>query len=303
MLFRSQLKTARVEEAQKEVKQTSGPGNFHTPPSVEEAKKKVAEDEARLPVYTLEDFELIAEVLVTAFDSGVVTGLRVFAKDDSDAPYNISVNKKKDLKNLVARLLLKHNVKLKLEYLLIFTALTAYASPAIAAKKHRDAVNKALAEVEEKKRKERLQKIKEEAEAEERVKKIKEKLSAKVPELSGSVNTEPVSKVTLEPVGNTPITEELFPKKEEIAVQIPLVMTKDMKQALDDLGYKGVQISRMKPAEAWVIIKDMIKAPSLDEKKEDGEEVIIKTPKQILEEKQKGETVIKTKRNQGGQKK
>ena len=125
--------TAKAPEAEKESAEPK-----ETVESVQAKIKEVDNDTSEQ--FSLEDFELFAEIIIDVVTVFMTTALRWYAKDDSDAAYEIPVKKQKMLVKQLARLLVKYQAKFSLEFMFILTLVLVYATPFNKARTHRKAV-------------------------------------------------------------------------------------------------------------------------------------------------------------------
>lgn len=121
----------------------TGKETYHsgTTETVQDIRNKMlAEEEKEANKMTVEDFEDVADFIIDAFDMLAVFLLRWYAMDNSDAPYQIPVDRLKKLKHRLSRLLMRMQAKFPLGFLFIIGLVLAYASSAKKAKDHRKEV-------------------------------------------------------------------------------------------------------------------------------------------------------------------
>lgn len=111
------------------------PGTTQT---VEQIRAKlIKEEEAEVQKMTVEDFEDIADLIMDIFDTVAIFGLRWYAQDDIDSPYQIPVERMKKLKHRLSRLLMRMQAKIPMGFLFFAGLVMAYATPARKAHAHR----------------------------------------------------------------------------------------------------------------------------------------------------------------------
>lgn len=109
--------------------------------STEELRKQMITEELQpIDEMSPEDFEMIAGFLIDAWDVGMVTLLRMYAMDTTDAPYEITASKKAKLKTLLSLILIRFNKKFPLGVLFIMTLILTSITPAMKAHAHRKEV-------------------------------------------------------------------------------------------------------------------------------------------------------------------
>lgn len=106
--------------------------------SADDIRKKIKEEEkTQAESLTYKDFEMVADFLITAIDTGISTGLRIWAGDNTDAPYGIKEDKKKVLKGQLTLILIKYKQRFAIEFMFLFLLCTMYVTPFLNAKKFR----------------------------------------------------------------------------------------------------------------------------------------------------------------------
>lgn len=106
--------------------------------TVDQVRAQMLEDEKKEESkMTVEDFEDVADFIIDAVDMLAVFLLRWYAMDNTDAPYQVPVDKLKKLKHRLSRLLMRMQAKFPLGFLFIIGLLLTYASAAKKAKDHR----------------------------------------------------------------------------------------------------------------------------------------------------------------------
>lgn len=73
--------------------------------------------------YTYEDFSNIASFLLTLYDTGLSTALRVWCKDSSSSAYEMPKDKKRILEHQLTLILIKYQQKFSLEFMFFATLL------------------------------------------------------------------------------------------------------------------------------------------------------------------------------------
>jgi len=84
-----------------------------------------------------EEIADISAVIVTIIDISISSLLRIYAKDDKTSPYELSASKTKILTKQLTILLIKYNVKFKIEIMFIFTLIAIYFVPFNKARENR----------------------------------------------------------------------------------------------------------------------------------------------------------------------
>lgn len=72
--------------------------------SISDAQKDIAGMENKEPDWTFDDYKMMASFMIELFDSGLTLAFRWFAKDTTDAPYQILQSKKNKLTEQLAYL-------------------------------------------------------------------------------------------------------------------------------------------------------------------------------------------------------
>lgn len=109
--------------------------------TVEEIRQKMLkEEDDQKNKMTVEDFEDVADFLLDAFDMLAIFFLRWYAIDNTDAPYQIPVDRMKKLKYRLSRLLMRMQTKFPLGFLFILGLVLAYATQFKKARDHRKEV-------------------------------------------------------------------------------------------------------------------------------------------------------------------
>lgn len=91
--------------------------------------------------YSVEDFQDLAEFGVELIDMIAVFAIRIFAKDDTDAPYQIPISRKNSLTRTLTKILIRAQMKFPLGILFFVGLVVAYATPFKKAKDHRKFVD------------------------------------------------------------------------------------------------------------------------------------------------------------------
>jgi hypothetical protein len=127
-----------------QIKKSTGPAPEKEIPktTVEDVKKEIEEYENKKDNFTYDDFYLLAEVIVDIIEIIIVSLLRWYAKDNSDAPYLLTQTKKDRIVKLLCKVLIKYQQKFSIEFLLFLTVVTAFMTSARKAHKHRQEVLK-----------------------------------------------------------------------------------------------------------------------------------------------------------------
>ena len=125
------------------------------------AEIKAAESETK-ESFTVDDYKMIAEFLIDILDWGGSSGLMYLAKDKTDAPYVLSVQKKERLKNQLTRILVKSSFKMNFGVLFAISLIIAYIKPLKAAIENRKVVKKGEIELKNRKDNELRKKMDEE---------------------------------------------------------------------------------------------------------------------------------------------
>lgn len=106
--------------------------------NVDELSDQIRSEEAKYVAnFTAEDFADIAEVIIDLLETVIVSGLRWWAKDDTDAPYEISEKKRKRLVKHLTMVLVKHKIHFGVEIVFALTIIMAFATPTKKAIEHR----------------------------------------------------------------------------------------------------------------------------------------------------------------------
>lgn len=120
--------------------------------TVKEEIRKAEEDTK--DTFTIDDYEMISEFIIDSIDWGGSSLLMFLAKDNTDAPYVLSVIKKSRLKKQLTRILIKMEVKFNFTALFFISIILAYVSPVKKALESRKIVTKAEVDLKRKKDKE-----------------------------------------------------------------------------------------------------------------------------------------------------
>jgi len=75
-----------------------------------------------------DDFEEIASALISIIDYGLIFLAKTYAKDDTDAPYSIRNEKKDKLIYQLTLVLVKYQIRWKIEFLFLATLVIVYTS-------------------------------------------------------------------------------------------------------------------------------------------------------------------------------
>lgn len=105
-------------------------------------RQEISEAEQPAPI-KMEDIQEISQIIVNIVDMVVVSGLRWWAGDVSDTPYEIKQRKKDLIIDQLSRLLIKYNTGMSLEFLFFATIVTAYLPSFMLARKNRGILKKA----------------------------------------------------------------------------------------------------------------------------------------------------------------
>lgn len=107
----------------------------------EDYRQEISEAEKPAPV-KMEDIQEISQIIINIVDMVVVSGLRWWAGDVSDTPYEIKQRKKDLIIDQLSRLLIKYNTAMSLEFLFFATIITAYLPSFMLARKNRAILKK-----------------------------------------------------------------------------------------------------------------------------------------------------------------
>lgn len=109
---------------------------------VGEIREDIAKSEAKRngDQFTFKDILQIATFLINAFDGGIGILLNFIAKDNRVSVYTLPVETKRQLSEQLALILVKYQVKFKIEFLFFITLVLAYMGPVGGALKHRKSV-------------------------------------------------------------------------------------------------------------------------------------------------------------------
>lgn len=127
-------KTVKAAEVEEEVK-SSFSGT-----TTEQVKEQINKEENN-EQWKPEDFEMVADIIITVLDTFSANLLRIWAKDTSDTAYSLTVKKKAMLVRQLSMILIKYQAKFKIEFLFLLSIIMFYAGPFMAAKAHRKEVN------------------------------------------------------------------------------------------------------------------------------------------------------------------
>lgn len=131
--------------------------------SVEELRQQISEAEkTQVNDITVEDYEMFAEFIMGSVDWLASSGLQYVAKDRTDKPYTLSVDKKAQLTRQLSRILVKSQKKMNFTVLFFISFGLAYVKPLRAAIENR----KIITAGEEKLAKEKKAKIQKERDKE-----------------------------------------------------------------------------------------------------------------------------------------
>lgn len=87
--------------------------------------------------FTFKDIHQIATFLINAFDGGIAILLNFLAKDTAVSAYSLPVETKRQLSEQLALILVKYQVKFKIEFMFLITLILAYMGPVGGAMKKR----------------------------------------------------------------------------------------------------------------------------------------------------------------------
>lgn len=106
---------------------------------VGEIREEIAASEAKRSgdKFTFKDIHQIATFLINAFDGGISILLNFIARDNRVSVYSLPVDTKRQLADQLALILVKYQVKFKIEFLFFITLLLAYMGPVGGALKSR----------------------------------------------------------------------------------------------------------------------------------------------------------------------
>lgn len=107
----------------------------------EDYRQEISQAEQPAPI-KMEDIQEISQIIVNIVDMVVVSGLRWWAGDVSDTPYEIKQRKKDLIIDQLSRLLVKYNTGMSLEFLFFATIITAYLPSFMLARKNRGILKK-----------------------------------------------------------------------------------------------------------------------------------------------------------------
>lgn len=107
---------------------------------------KAAEEQSKQK-FTSKDMEEIAKVIILFLDSAISTGLRFWAKDNSDYGYSLPEAKKKMLEYQLTLILVKYQAKFSIEFMFILTLFIVYSVPFSKANKRRKELKNAESEI------------------------------------------------------------------------------------------------------------------------------------------------------------
>jgi len=97
--------------------------------SVKDVREQLKEEESRYEdTLTVEDVKVFAETILDFLDIGLVTVARWYAKDVSDAPYELNKKKRDRLIKQLTYIIIKHKMKMPIELLFFVTLVMAYSS-------------------------------------------------------------------------------------------------------------------------------------------------------------------------------
>lgn len=132
------------EFASKKTKENTEPLKSSIPldKKVGEIREDIAKSEAKRngDQFTFKDILQIATFLINAFDGGIGILLNFIAKDNRVSVYTLPVETKRQLSEQLALILVKYQVKFKIEFLFFITLVLAYMGPVGGALKHRKSV-------------------------------------------------------------------------------------------------------------------------------------------------------------------
>lgn len=89
---------------------------------------KVAEEQSKQN-FSAKDMEDIAKVIIMVIDTGISTGLRMWAKDTSDSAYSISTEKRKMLEYQLTLVLVKYQSRFSIEFMFLISLVICYVVP------------------------------------------------------------------------------------------------------------------------------------------------------------------------------
>lgn len=130
-----QMDTKKSEKTESEPEKSI----FNEKDTIEDIKQNIDKEVSDM---TLSDYEAIAEIIVDILDTLMSSALRYIASDNSDAPYSLSVSKKRMIKKSVSLILIKYSKKMGVWAMLIMSLSAAYTFPVSKAFARRKTINK-----------------------------------------------------------------------------------------------------------------------------------------------------------------
>lgn len=117
--------------------------------TIDEIKSEINQQEGAMSNMSAEDLEMVAKFLIGLLDTALSTGLRFWSGDTSDSAYSLPIGKKNNLIEMLTYILVKHQIKFKIEVVFIITVLFAYSVPFMKAKENRSLRKKAEKQIKE----------------------------------------------------------------------------------------------------------------------------------------------------------
>lgn len=110
---------------------------------IDEIKKEVGEAEAKRSQGSMSGQEIlrIATFMVNAFNGGIGILLNFIARDNRVSVYTLPAETKRELSEQLALILIKYQVKFKIEFMFLLTIIIAYIGPVGGALKHRKQIH------------------------------------------------------------------------------------------------------------------------------------------------------------------
>ncbi len=114
----------------KKTVESTAPKEEETTTPKEEREKIIADEKAGLEEsFTKDDFEFLSDAGIDVIDILMTTLLRWIAKDNSDAPYQLPVDKSNKLKKIFTKVLIRYSVKMPLWLAFVIGLCFAYITP------------------------------------------------------------------------------------------------------------------------------------------------------------------------------
>jgi hypothetical protein len=105
--------------------------------TIDDIKSQIVQEEAAASNFTAEEMADIAEVICSVIDMGISAGFRFWAGDSSDSAYSITVGKRSMLNKQMTMILVKYQVKFKIEFLFLLSLVVVYSVPFMKAREIR----------------------------------------------------------------------------------------------------------------------------------------------------------------------